>query len=390
MKKNEKREKSRRDRAVLSLFPASLFLTAVFWVILPWTSMARAGSGPGLEDMAGQMLLVGFRGLSVDDTSPIVRDVAAGRVGGVILFDYDVLLKSPGRNVDNPEQVRGLTAALQSRARVPLFMAVDQEGGRVQRLKGRNGFADTPSAADMGAWQDPDRVRAAGLALGRMLSGLGLNLDFAPVADVDVNPQSPAIGALGRSFSADPEEVARDAEAFAQGLNRAGVLSCLKHFPGHGSARSDSHLGLTDVTATWSEAELIPYERLIPRGLDMVMAAHVFNARLDPDHPASLSQKTITGLLRGRLGFQGVVVSDDLQMGAVAGRYSLEETVRLAVLAGNDILVFGNNLAYDPDVAAQARGVIVNMVRDGVVPEDRVCASYERIMALKNKLQMQR
>lgn len=350
---------------------------------------ARAETDPGLEVMAGQMLLVGFRGTTLDAAAPMARDVAAGRVGGVILFDYDVLLKRPGRNVASPEQLRRLTAALQARARVPLFIAVDQEGGRVQRLKTRDGFTGTPSAADMGAWHDPARVEAAGLALGRMLAGVGLNLDFAPVADVNVNPQSPAIGALGRSFSGDPEEVARDAGAFARGLNRAGVLSCLKHFPGHGSARTDSHLGLTDVTATWSETELVPYERLIPTGADLIMVAHVFNARLDPDHPASLSRPVITGLLRGTLGFRGVVVSDDLQMGAVAGRYGLEEIVRLAVLAGNDILVFGNNLAFDPDIAAKVRDIIVGLVRGGTIPEARIRASYERIMALKKKLQEQ-
>ena len=349
------------------------------------------GSAASLEDMAGQMILAGFRGLELSEDAAIVRDVAQGRVGGVVFFDYDVLLKRPERNVQSPEQVRRLVSFLAARARTPLFVAVDQEGGRVQRLKARNGFRDFPSAADMGGWNDPSRVRAMGADMGRMLAGAGFNLDFAPCVDLNVNPQSPAIGALGRSFSADPRRVSADTKAFAQGLGSAGVLSCLKHFPGHGSAAGDSHLGFTDVTTTWDPSELAPYRTLIGQGAaDMVMTAHVFNAALDPEYPASLSWRITTGLLRGDLGFTGVVVTDDLQMRAVTDKYSLEQTVRLALEAGADILLFGNNLAYDPDLPAKVQGIIVNMVNTGSVPEARVQESYARIMGLKKKLNMQR
>ena len=348
-------------------------------------------SPASLEDMAGQMILVGFRGLDLSEDAAIVRDVAQGRVGGVVLFDYDVLLKRPERNIQSPEQVRRLVSFLAARAKTPLFVAVDQEGGRVQRLKARNGFRDFPPAADMGGWNDPSRVRAMGADMGRMLAGVGFNLDFAPCVDLNVNPQSPAIGALGRSFSADPGRVARDARAFAQGLGSAGVLSCLKHFPGHGSAAGDSHLGFTDVTATWDPSELSPYRTLIGQGaVDMVMTAHVFNAALDPEYPASLSWRVTTGLLRGDLGFTGVIVTDDLQMRAVTDKYSLEQTVRLALEAGADILLFGNNLAYDPDLPAKVQAILVDLVRTGSVPEPRVQESYARIMALKKKLNMQR
>ncbi|MES9997596.1 glycoside hydrolase family 3 N-terminal domain-containing protein [Desulfovibrio aminophilus] len=357
------------------------------WLTL-LTVPALAGPPADLERMAGQMLLVGFRGLEISGDEPIARDVALGRVGGVVLFDFDVLLKQPGRNIKNPGQVRRLTAALKALAPLPLIVAVDQEGGRVQRFKARDGFADTPSAAEMGSWDDPGRVRGAAEALGDMLRELGVNMDFAPCVDVNVNPRSPAIGALGRSFSPDPARVALNAEAFLRGLTDAGVLSCLKHFPGHGSAASDSHLGFTDVSATWREAELTPYRLLLARDrVDMVMTAHVFNSNLDQDYPASLSRRITTGLLRGELGFAGVIVTDDLQMRAVTGKYDLEATVRLALDAGADILLFGNNLAYDPDLPAKAQAVIVRLVRDGVVPESRVRESFERIMTLKNKLQ---
>lgn len=367
--------------AVLSVMSLCLWLS---FLAVP----ALAGPPADLEHMAGQMLLVGFRGLEISGDDPIARDVALGRVGGVVLFDFDVLLKQPGRNIKNPEQVRRLTAALKALAPLPLIVAVDQEGGRVQRFKARDGFADTPSAAEMGSWNDPGRVRGAAEALGDMLRGLGVNMDFAPCVDVNVNPKSPAIGALGRSFSSDPERVALNAEAFLRGLADAGVLSCLKHFPGHGSATSDSHLGFTDVSVTWREAELTPYRLLLARDrVDMVMTAHVFNSNLDPDYPASLSRRITTDLLRGELGFTGVIVTDDLQMRAVTGKYDLETTVRLALDAGADILLFGNNLAYDPDLPTKAQAVIVKLVRDGVIPESRVRESYERIMVLKNKLQ---
>lgn len=224
-----------------------------------------------------------------------------------------------------------------------------------------------------------------------MLTGVGFNLDFAPCVDLNVNSQSPAIGALGRSFSADPRRVSADAQAFAQGLGSAGVLSCLKHFPGHGSAAGDSHLGFTDVTTTWDSSEPVPYRALIGQdAVDMVMTAHVFNAALDPEYPASLSWRITTGLLRGDLGFTGVIVTDDLQMRAVTDKYSLEQTVRLALDAGADILLFGNNLAYDPDLPAKVQGILVDLVRTGSVPEPRVQESYARIMGLKKKLNMQR
>mgnify|MGYP001401270188 CR=1 FL=1 len=372
--------------------PAAIWRSALSATLCLLACLVSApGYAATLEEMTGQMILVGFRGLELDDSAPIVRDVAQGRVGGVVLFDYDVLLKKPERNVQSPEQVRRLTAFLASRARTPLLVAVDQEGGRVQRLKARNGFRDFPPAAEMGAWNDPARVRGVGADMGRVLADAGFNLDFAPCVDLNVNPKSPAIGALGRSFSADPARVARDARAFAQGLGTAGVLSCLKHFPGHGSAMGDSHLGFTDVTTTWDAKELEPYRTLLGQGaVDMVMTAHVFNAALDPEYPASLSWRITSGLLRGDLGYAGVIVTDDLQMRAVTDKYSLEETVRLALAAGADILLFGNNLAYDPDVPAKVQGVIADLVRNGSVPLARIEESYGRIMVLKKKLNMQR
>ena len=366
----------------LALFPA--LLLAAF-LACPDASRAWAAE-PTLDQMLGQMLLIGFRGLAVDDQSPVVRDIEQLNLGGVILFDRDVLLHSDRRNVADPVQVSRLTAQLQRHASTPLFIAVDQEGGKVARLSPRTGFPATPSAQSLGGLP-AEAVQKEAALLARALAGHGFNLDFAPVVDVAVNPDNPVIARLGRAFSSDPGQVARLAGAFVDGMRSQGVLSCLKHFPGHGSSREDSHLGLTDISDTWTDAELLPYQELVSQcRADMIMPGHLFNANLDPRHPASLSRDVITGLLRERLGFQGVVVSDDLQMGAVVQHYSLEETVLLAVNAGADILLFGNNLIYDPDIAPHVVRILRQAVEDGRISQDRIRQSYDRILTLKQRL----
>lgn len=352
--------------------------------------------------MAGQMLLVGFRGAEPAPDLPILRQISGLGLGGVILFDVDAQIRSQDpaadttRNVVSPEQVARLNAALQAEAKKaglpPLFVAVDQEGGCVQRLKPARGFPGTPPAAElcpMGpGGVDPAPALAAGQATGRTLASLGFNLDFAPDADVDVNPANPVIGGLLRSFSDDPRAVAACAGAFARGLRENGVLTAPKHFPGHGSSTSDSHLGFTDVTATWSEAELEPFRELTRQGLaDMVMTAHVFNARIDDKHPATLSRAAIGGLLRGRsagqLGWQGVVVTDDMQMRAVSAHYGLKEALFLAVDAGADLLLLGNNLSYDEQLPDKALAALLELVAEGRISPERLRQSWERIQNLK-------
>lgn len=351
--------------------------------------------------MAGQMLLVGFRGAEPSPDLPIMRQVSELGLGGVILFDVDAQIRSQDptadttRNVVSPEQVARLNAALQAEANrsglPPLFIAVDQEGGRVQRLKPAQGFPGTPAAAELCPEGNPAPALAAGQEVGRTLSRLGFNLDFAPDADVNVNPQNPVIGGLGRSFSSDPASVAACAGSFALGLRQHGVLTAPKHFPGHGSSASDSHLGFTDVTATWTEAELLPFRELIASGqADMIMTAHVFNARIDDRHPATLSRAAIGGLLRGhrpgQLGWVGVVVTDDMQMRAVSAHYGLKEALFLAVDAGADILLLGNNLSYDERLPEKALAALLELLADGRLSPERLRQSWERIQALKARL----
>lgn len=375
----------------------ALLLALAFLALAQGCALLREAPTPELRRQAGQMLLVGFRGAEPTDEEgrplPIMDQIPRLNLGGVILFDRDAALSMPGRNVKSPEQLKRLNAALDRAAQdaglPPLFITVDQEGGRVQRLKPVNGFPDSPAAADLcPASDDPQDTApalSAGTATGRMLREAGFNLDFAPVCDVNVNPANPVIGGIGRSFSSDPKRVADCAGAFAQGLQSQGVLTSAKHFPGHGSSTTDSHLGFTDVSATWTEAELEPFAALIQSGrADMIMTAHVFNDRLDKKHPATLSRAVITGLLRGRLGFGGVVVTDDLQMRAVASRYGLKEALGLAVNAGADILLIGNNLDYDENIAPKALDALMELVAEGVIPAERIRQSAARIQALKS------
>jgi beta-N-acetylhexosaminidase len=350
--------------------------------------LAGESQTPSLEAMAGQMVMVGFRGARLDPGAPVLRDLKDLHLGGTVLFDRDVALGSDERNVRSPKQLAKLAAQLRRAAAVVPFLAVDQEGGAVARLKPERGFPATRSAAELGRLDDPERTRDAGRAIGETLRDAGLNLDFAPVADLDFGEQSPAIGQLERSFSRDPDKAAAHALAFIRGLHDAGVLSCLKHFPGHGSAAGDTHHGFTDVTDVWTRQELIPFRKVIQAGAaDMVMTAHVTHRGLDPEHPATFSRPVIQGLLRGELGFDGVVVTDDLQMGAVVEHYGLRQAVRLSIEAGADVVLFGNNLRHDPEVGRKARDIILELVRSGEIDRDRLVRSWERIRRLKDRLQ---
>ncbi len=350
----------------------------------------RKNTRPSLEEMVGQMLLVGFRGTGQEPLTRgeilLLEDIQAGRVGGVILFDRDATTKTADRNILSVAQVKSMTDRLQRAAAIPLFIGIDQEGGMVQRFKAEHGIAATPSPASMGQ-RSPQSTKDTAKALGLALQQAGVNLDFAPSLDVNINPNSPAIGALGRSFSTDVTTVTEHGRAFAQGLQEAGVLACYKHFPGHGSARSDTHLGLVDITDTWQPSELAPYAELLKDNPSvMVMVAHVVHRQLDAKLPASLSKSIIQGLLRRKLNWKGVVVTDDLQMGAIETQHSKEEALRLTILAGVDILLLGNNLRHDEQEARNAHATIVRLVRSGDIPQKRIVESYKRIMRLKKEL----
>jgi len=340
-----------------------------------------------LREKAGQLLLVGFRGLEAGPRSPIVRAVRSGCVGGVVLFDRDLARGGGPRNIRSLPQVRKLTAALQEAATVPLLVAVDQEGGRVARLKKEQGFPEIPTASSLGQDDDLERTRRHAAATAVALAAAGFNLNFAPVVDLDANPDNPIIGRFGRSYSADPAVVVRHAAAVIEAHREHGVGCCLKHFPGHGSSRGDSHLGSTDVSESWEPSELEPFRALVAAGqADAIMTAHIFNRHLDPEFPATLSIKIITGLLRGELGFTGAVISDDLDMRAITDGFDRERALELALNAGNDILLIANNATFAADAAQRSLEAVLGLVAGGRVSAARIDEACGRVLELKARL----
>ena len=352
------------------------------WVMIALMSVLFAGVP--LEQKIGQMLMVGFHGTSAKPGSRICRDIHRYNIGAVILFDYNPVDKSRPKNIASKTQVAQLTRELQACSRDHrLLIAVDQEGGRVQRLKSRYGFyGKFPKAADV-VRSGTAMMKRTYEKMAKELQSVGINYDLAPVVDLDINPKNHVIHGLGRSFGKDPKTVVKYASIFMDAMHRYGVLTSLKHFPGHGSSVGDTHKGFVDVTHLWKSVELEPY-RLLNRKADTVMVAHVFNRKLDAHYPASLSRKTVEGILRKKLGFDGVVITDDLQMGAISQKYSLAQTLALAVNAGDDILLFGNQL--DPKKVVSPKNLVETirlLVEQGKITPARIDTSYKRIRKLK-------
>lgn len=342
-----------------------------------------------LDEKIGQMLMIGFRGLDVTEESTIVQDIQTGKVGGVILFDKDVLLNTYERNIQSPAQLQALIAKLKSHAKTPLFVAIDQEGGIVARLKERYGFPKPAVSQEyLGTLNNPDTTAYYASGTANTLAQMGININFAPVVDVNVNPQSPAIGKIERSFSADTTIVTNNAAIVIEEHHKKNILTSIKHFPGHGSALSDSHLGFTDVTDTWQHYELAPYRDLIQQGIvDIIMTAHIFNADLDPEYPATLSYNIITNILRNGMNYDGLIVTDAMDMQAITDNYGLETAIEKSINAGADIFLFANNLVYDEQIATKFMTIMKQLVEEGKISETRIEQSYNRIINTKTNIQ---
>lgn len=333
----------------------------------------------------GEILLVGFRGTTINDKSHIVRDIQEYHVGSVILFEYDAPTGTRHRNISSPSQLKQLCSDLQRYGGGRLLIGVDQEGGNVARLRHADGFPSTRSAQATAA-EGHEAVRENASIVANELAEAGINLNFAPCTDVNTNPNCPIIGKYGRSFSADPQEVADCARIWIDVQLSKGVISCLKHFPGHGSAMGDTHAGLVDVSKTWQKNELDPYRILIAEGgVDMVMVAHVINRQMGDNLPASLSPNIVSEKLRKELGFNGVIVTDDMAMGAITGHYGFEQGLKLALLAGCDLLCLSNNGGgkYDTEMVPRAVNAILKFVEAGELSAQDIHASAERVRQLK-------
>ncbi|MCS6758869.1 MAG: glycoside hydrolase family 3 protein [Candidatus Devosia euplotis] len=277
-------------------------------------------------------------GDSVDDAALVAlrSDLAASRLGGAML------LKT---NINSLDAVGQMNAAFRTASPdLPPFITLDQEGGVVERLTGDVGFHEIPSAASIAASESPDEAASIYAAMAAEIAALGFTVNFGPVADLNLNPKNPVIGRFDRPFSADPAIVARYDAAFITAHHAADLLTALKHFPGHGSSAADSHESFVDITQTWQAEELDPYRALIAAGdVDMIMADHLYHAKYadaGKQTPSSLSPQWIDGVLRTELGYDGVVISDDLEMGGIRDHFTLRQAVIQAVRAGLDVLLY--------------------------------------------------
>jgi len=364
-------------------------LSLGIFTILLCSSTLFASTQLSLEEKLGGMLMVGFYGTSAKPDSQICKDIKKYNIAGVILFDLNPMNKKRAKNISSRKQLKQLTKELQNCSRDgKLLIAVDQEGGRVQRLKSRYGFdGNFPKASDAKKISQPKLSKSYD-RMGAELKSVGVNYNLAPVVDLAINKNNHVIYGLGRSYGSHPQNVASYSNIFINSMHRYGILTSLKHFPGHGSSTGDTHKGFVDVTSQWKKSELEPYRLLIQkRDVDSIMVAHVMNKNLDKNYPATLSSKTINGKLRQELGFRGVVITDDLQMGAISQRYTFKQRIKLAINAGNDILLFGNQLNLATVISTKKLvNIMINLLESKDIKQESIDKALIRIQKLKGKL----
>lgn len=339
-----------------------------------------------LEEKIGQMFIVCPEALNVsenaetaqavDTVTEVMREnLEKFPVGGIAVF---------GKNITGAEQLPRFISDLQSSSKYPLFIAVDEEGGRVARIANSDFFnvASYKSMEDIGKSGDASKAEEVGRQIGSYLKELGFNLDFAPVADTNTNPQNIVIG--DRSYGSDPALVARMVSAQLDGMHDSGIMGTLKHFPGHGDTKDDTHSGYVSIEKTWDElkeCELVPFITALPKA-DMVMVSHITAVNVTSDKlPTSMSETMITGKLRNELGYDGVIITDAMAMGAVADNYTSAEAAVTAVKAGVDIVLMPQNLD-------EAFNGVMNAVTDGEISMERLDESVLRILKMKAKYKL--
>jgi beta-N-acetylhexosaminidase len=333
-----------------------------------------------LPEKIGQMIIMGIPGNKVDSNSQFFKDVKDGNIGGIVVYEHTL---TPANSTEN---LKELIHTYQSAAPTPLFVAITQEGGIVNRLKEKYGFPPMPSAQYLGRLDNADSTKWYADNTAFTLSRLGINLNFAPVLDV-YSATNPVLGSRERTYSDNSLIIAKHASIVIASHRYFHVATAVKHFPGHGSSTEDSHLGLTDVSRTWKPYELEPYKLLLKQKMvDAVMTAHIVNTQLDTSKlPATLSKKMIDGLLRKQLKFHGVVFSDDMGMKAISAEYKVKDAVALAINAGVDVLLF-SGLPEGMKSASEIVNMIVELVNEKKISEKRINESYMRVMRLKSKL----
>ena len=325
-----------------------------------------------LEEKIGQLVMPGIEGYETNKEAKTLLDEY--HVGGFIIL---------GENVENTGQLLKLTndiKAANSGNKFPLFLAIDEEGGRISRMPEE--FVDLPTTRDIGKLHDPDLSYEIGQVLAKQVQAFGLNINFAPVLDIDSNPDNPVIG--DRSFGPSPAIVSELGIAMMKGIESEGIMPVVKHFPGHGDTKVDSHIGLPIVKKDIENLmnfELIPFIEAINQGADAVMVAHILYEEIDPSYPATLSKQLVEGLLRDRLGFDGLIITDDLTMGAIEETFDIGNAAVLSIAAGNDIVL----VAHEYGNAIEALEALQKAVETGELSEERIDESVYRILHYKEK-----
>jgi Beta-glucosidase-related glycosidases len=332
-----------------------------------------------IEEKVGQMMMPFFYGSII--TPGIERLVNDWHIGGVILFKW-------AENLESPQQIANLTTSIQKMAKIPLFISIDQEGGIVTRIPDGTDF---PGNMALGATRSEEDAYLVGKTIGLELKALGINMNFAPVLDVNTNPKNPVIGV--RSFGDDPELVAALGKAYIKGLRDVGIMATGKHFPGHGDTEVDSHTGLPKVTygiETLQNLHLKPFQVAIDSGIDAIMSAHIIVSAIDPNYPATLSKSILTDLLREKMGFGGIIITDAMAMDAISKFYGpVENATVKAVEAGADVILIPQRSGHSDEEwlypVKHSIDAIVDRVKSGAISEERIDASVRRILSLKEE-----
>jgi beta-N-acetylhexosaminidase len=329
-----------------------------------------------LDEKIGQMIIAGIDGYEMNENEKgLIQNY---HIGGFILF---------GRNIESPEQLRELNNTIKSansESRIPLILSVDEEGGRISRIP--KAIKNLPTNKVIGKINNEEFSYEIGLLLAEKVKAFGFNMNFAPVLDINSNPKNPVIG--DRAFGSKPEVVRDLGVQTMMGIKSAGVVPVVKHFPGHGDTSVDSHVGLPSVDhdlERLNSFELIPFEKAINIGAECVMVAHILLPKIDADNPASLSSAVITNILRKQLNFGGVVITDDMTMGAITKNYDLASAAVQAVKAGNDIIL----VAHKYENVLFTFHTLNKAVLDGIIEEERIDQSVYRILKLKQDYHLQ-
>lgn len=361
----------------------SLIFVSVFLFCQP--TIAQEEKADSLDIKIGQMLMLGIGNrTATDSTDVILNAIDKGHLGGILLYEKNISKEK------SAERLKMLVAKYKNATEVPLLVSIDEEGGKVNRLKPKYGFPKTVTAKYLGDVDDIDSTKHYADIVAHNLYSLGINVNYAPVLDVD-DPNNPAIGKNKRSYSTSISNISKHATQVVKSHRYFKVKTVLKHFPGQGNATKDSHFDVTDVSNTWSEKELFPYIKLMYEGhADAIMTAHIVNKNLDEEKlPATLSKKIITGLLRNRLGFEGVVISDDMQMKAISDHFGFEQAIKMAIQADVDILMFSNQSFGKKSkmiVPADIIKIVKQLIASGDITTERIDTSYKRIMVFKKSL----